>query len=141
MASKDRPHVGYANKKSRTLWRRNYMRKYRAKLKSLGIKRDWNSHGYLARIRHQALNILGGPVCVECGCPVESILEINHVKGGGRKELLATGGYKKMIRRIIKGEFEPGEFNVTCRVCNAVHYVRDIKGVLGHKVMWNPPAQ
>ena len=39
-------------------------------------------------------------------------------------------------RDIANGRAEVEEFNVLCRVCNALHYVKGILGVGGHEVTW-----
>lgn len=84
------------------------------------------------------MDMLGGPKCANCGCDEKSILEINHINGGGNKELRDRD--KTMLYRdIIKGRRDLSEFNILCRPCNMLHYVANILGIKGHKIIWNNP--
>ena len=78
---------------------------------------------------------LGGKQCCNCGCDDFSILEINHINGGGRKALKIASN-RQLYLNIVKDRVNLKEYNVLCRVCNALHYVQDILGVEGHKVLW-----
>ena len=115
------------------------MRRYRVKLRDRGVKYKWNSDGYVQRLRVKAIEIIGGPVCCECGCQEYRILEINHLMGGGNREF-AKIPRATFYRSIIAGKRNPKEFNILCRVCNANHYVRDILGFKGFVVSWNKDA-
>lgn len=132
------PYTRYKNKDARRKYSRDYMRKYRTTLKSKGIERKWNSAGYLQKLRTLALEALGGPVCINCGCTELKILEINHKNGGGRKEF-RTKNSAQHYRDILSGKSDKDLYEVTCRICNALHYVKDIMGVNGHKVTWKMP--
>lgn len=66
-----------------------------------------------------------------------SLLEINHINGGGRA-MAKTRQNRPLYRDIAKGRVELSEYNVLCRVCNALHYIQSILGVKGHRVTWKP---
>ena len=55
---------------------------------------------YKKRLREKAIEKLGGPVCVDCGCDKKEILEINHVKGKGRQERKKYQNYHSFFRDI-----------------------------------------
>lgn len=113
---------------------REYMKKYmRARRKKDGAL-PWD-RDYYKRLKAKVVRALGGPRCNECGCTVEKILEVNHLRGGGQKEA-KNGSSIQLYRRIARGDFRPGEFNMLCRVCNAAHYVRKLLGIEGHSVIW-----
>lgn len=59
--------------------------------------------------------------CSNCACSEVSLLEINHLKGGGRHEF---GKYKEgFYRRIASGQRPVDDLNLLCKVCNALHAV------------------
>lgn len=95
---------------------------------------------YRGRLKMRVMNYLGGAICCNCGCNVIEILEINHIYGGGRRETNNyKGGYKQFYRDILNGKLKRENYNVLCKVCNTLHYISNIKGVRGHKVIWNKP--
>jgi len=96
-------------------------------------RRKWREQH--KRVRERAIDILGGRRCAGCGCDEFSLLEINHIKGGGRAASKITQN-RQLYRDIVRGKVELSDYNVLCRICNALHYVQDILGVKGHRVMW-----
>lgn len=96
-------------------------------------KRKWREQHQ--RVRESAMDRLGGRRCVHCGCDVFALLEINHINGGGRMAAKIRQN-RQLYRDIVKGQVALNEYNVLCRVCNALHYVQDILGMKGHKVIW-----
>ncbi len=118
---------------------RDYMIAYRKRLKESGIvdeaeeRRKWREQH--RRLREKAIEILGGTRCVNCGCDEFSLLEINHVMGGGRVEQKIKSP-RQLCRDIVKAKVDSSAYNILCRVCNALHYVQNILGVNGHKVSW-----
>ena len=82
------------------------------------------------KLRRQAIETLGSK-CVYCGCDVFEALEINHIDGSGRQEWLKIGS-SPMHRMIRDGEY-PFPVELTCRVCNSVHYLKT-KGIEGFQV-------
>lgn len=126
------------DKVKRATYSKEYMRKYRKKLKDLGIKRMWNTSGYYKKIRLDALKKLGGLKCAQCGCDSVKILEVNHLKGGGHQDNVKRHDPKSLFRDIVKEKVDIKEYNVLCKVCNAHHYVSELLKIKGHKVIWNP---
>ena len=96
-------------------------------------RRKWREQH--KKVREKAMEKLGGKQCVNCGCDEFSILEINHIKGGGRKALKQIQN-RQLYRQIVNDKVDLSEYNVLCRVCNALHYVQDILGIKGHKISW-----
>lgn len=110
---------------------KGYYRNNKAKFRRASRK----SHRLL---RSGVLALLGGK-CVYCGCDVREALEINHIYGGGGKEYKNTE-YTQFYRNIIKGKRSTDDLELTCKVCNARHYLV-IKGIvrgLGYTIKWNP---
>ncbi len=96
-------------------------------------RRKWREqHRHL---REAAMDRLGGRTCSNCRCDNVAILEINHVHGGGRQALKDTQN-RKLYRSIVNDKVDLSEYNVLCRVCNALHYVRDVLSIRGHQVTW-----
>lgn len=60
-------------------------------------------------------------------------LELNHVNGGGYSE--ENQDRSARYRKILKDPEERKRFNILCRVCNAHHYLRDLKNIKGG--IWN----
>lgn len=82
---------------------------------------------YRQKIKKKALEILGGK-CVYCGCDIPEALEMNHINGGGRKEKRINPHYTtKIYADIIAGRRT--DIELTCRVCNALHYLVKLKGL------------
>lgn len=74
---------------------------------------------YRSQIKLAAFDAYGGPVCSECGEDDVSILEIDHINGGGtrhRKELGMTGGYQFYL--WLRNENYPDGYRVLCPTCN-----------------------
>jgi hypothetical protein len=96
-------------------------------------RRKWREQHQ--RVRESAIDKLGGRRCAQCGCDEFGLLEINHINGGGRAAAKARQN-RQLYRDIASGRVQPSDYNILCRVCNALHYVRDILGVEGHEVVW-----
>ena len=77
--------------------------------------------------KREALNMLGGAKCVNCGCNNIIALEFNHKTGGHRKSGLPLGS--ELHHALLKGTVDKNLFDVRCRPCNALHYL-EIKGLL-----------
>lgn len=128
------PHRRYKDKEKRRKYKREYMREYMKRRRRLKYQADWERN-YLRRLREKALEVLGGAVCRGCGCDVLAILEINHKSGGGGRER-AGMAQAQFYRALINGKIDRKKYDVLCRICNALHYVRDILKIKGHKVIW-----
>ena len=96
-------------------------------------RRKWREQH--KRIRERAMERLGGRKCCNCGCNDFSVLEINHINAGGRKALKERQN-RQLYRDIVNDRVNLNDYNVLCRVCNALHYVREILGVKGHQILW-----
>jgi len=96
-------------------------------------RRKWRDQH--RQVREAAMERIGGKRCSNCGCDELPILEINHINGGGRAASKVRQN-RQLYRDIVKGLVDTSEYNVLCRVCNALHYVREILGVEGHRITW-----
>ena len=80
--------------------------------------------------------------CAMCGCDDTRFLEVNHIKGGGRKE---QKGLKKKNRNIStnfvmlihKGKRGVEDLNLLCRVCNSIDHLERVYGKIGLRTVWN----
>jgi len=74
-----------------------------------------------SRIRHQLIQYMGGK-CVTCGYSDERALQIDHVNGGGVKELrsLTKGKYYKQVMND-----QTGKYQLLCANCNWVKRVEN----------------
>lgn len=76
-----------------------------------------NSNNYRRRQRVAAITLLGG-ICKKCGFDDIRALQIDHVNGGGKKEILQKGGVvylNLVIRSILAGETK---YQLLCANCN-----------------------
>lgn len=140
MADKDKRYRSTAKgKETHREYMRGYMIEWRKRRKqSLDYdpheeRRKWREQHQ--RVRERAMERLGGKLCVNCGCDEFSVLEINHIHGGGRRSLKATQN-RQFYRAIMNDKLDLTEYNVLCRVCNALHYVQEVLGIKGHEVIW-----
>jgi len=73
---------------------------------------------YWQSIRDEIFSLLGGK-CVKCGYADKRALQIDHVKGGGTKEMLKTRSsythYKNILQAIKEGSTE---YQILCANCN-----------------------
>ena len=121
---------------------RAYMTAYRERRKQSGDydveeeRHKWREQH--RRVPEKAMNVQGGKLCANCGCDEVGLLEINHINGGGRAAS-KTRQNRQLYRDIVKGAVSLSDYNVLCRVCNALHYIQDILGVKGHQVKWKRP--
>lgn len=60
--------------------------------------------------------------CAICG--VEDDLEINHINGGGRKEVTEEIGRWNFYRSIINGKRTVADLNILCKRCNWEDYLK-----------------
>lgn len=82
---------------------------------------------YIQKMKIKAYKILGEK-CINCGCDDIQALEFNHKNGGGAAEYRAHGGcQKQLILDIVAGRRK--DIELTCRVCNALHYLVKLKGL------------
>lgn len=72
--------------------------------------------------RKEIFQLLGGAKCVRCGFTDMRALQIDHVKGGGFKELKGVkslAAYYKLIRA------NPRRYQVLCANCNQIKKVEE----------------
>ena len=104
----------------RKRWFREYRRKYRVlhpgyggkDRRLLAMRKIAKDHG------EKELK------CVYCGCDEPSILEINHINGGGGKETKRGAKMPVFYWDIIKERRSTSDLEIACRVCNTLHYLR-----------------
>lgn len=88
-------------------------------------------------LRQHALVIVGrGSVrCIKCGCDDPTLIEINHINGGGKAErrLLSS---QAIHTRIIDGRRSIDDLDLRCRVCNLLHYLEMKYGISNYDVTW-----
>lgn len=112
-------------RKARYQKNKEYFRKYQEKYRIENKERIEEVRRKRAlKQRKLALNILGGN-CVYCGCDIYEALEINHIYGGGKKRPPGN----MLVRHILTGKADLSKLEVTCRICNAWHYLTKLKSV------------
>ena len=75
--------------------------------------------------------------CIRCGCNIFKALEINHKNLGGTQENLRyLKNSDKLIHLIKDRKRKTNDLEITCRVCNSVHYLEKKYGICGFKVLW-----
>ncbi len=132
----------FTDDRGRDLWYVNHPEKAREKLQPLcsnhnGIKlfekreKDWNSKNHTRRsikdrIKYQELTrnahqILGGDICVICGFKDKRAMDIEHKRGGGRKDRKRHSRYSKFLREIIENPEKSREkLQMMCKNCNTI---------------------
>jgi len=80
--------------------------------------------------------------CAMCGCDDTRFLEINHIKGGGNKELQRLkkkdhNESQNFIMLIHKGKRGVEDLNLLCRVCNSIDHLERVYGKIGLRTVWN----
>jgi len=104
--------------------------------------KEWREkyyQGYYAKIRLETLAKVDPAMkCAMCGCDDTRFLEVNHIKGGGSKEIR---GYQKeghnMILLIHKGKRGLEYLNLLCRACNSLDHLERVYGHTGLRVVWD----
>ena len=140
MAEKHKRYMATEKGKAkRREYMRVYMPAYRQRLIAEGRLDREKQHEYdkkaHRRLREKVFEVLGGAQCSNCGCDVFEILEVNHINGGGRQELKEKQT-RQLYREIIYGRVNADNYNVLCRICNALHYVETVIGIEGFRIKW-----
>lgn len=117
---------GLLNERKRCLKHTHTYRKKHKERVQQSRKATYNNRKF------RALKMINEEVkCSRCGCDVLDLLEINHINGGGCKELKKVGG--SLYDKILSGERDTQGLEILCRVCNALDYVErkqpEIKGM------------
>ncbi len=98
---------------------------------------------YYAKIRLETLAKVDPALkCAMCGCDDTRFLEVNHIKGGGKKEQIAYRNEKhneshNMILLIHTGKRGVEDLNLLCRACNSLDHLERVYGHTGLRVVWD----
>lgn len=133
--SQKRAQRKYVSKEEVKKKRVIYMQNYRKRHPDYCSRQNSAQKEYYHNLRLEVMELLGGAQCINCGCSEKSILEINHKRGGGRQQIKKLKS-RRIYCEIKKDENRKEKYEITCRVCNALHYVRDILKIKGHRVSW-----
>lgn len=92
-----------------------------------------------ARLRLRVLMLVGNGVirCVSCGCDRPELLEVNHKNGGGAEDRRSYRHVTQFYWAILKFERSTEDLDLTCKVCNALHYLELKHGSLPYRVSWD----
>lgn len=58
------------------------------------------------------------PLCIGCQCDDIFVLSINHVNGGGRKEVAYKVNPRALYRDILSGQRQTSDLDIRCHNCN-----------------------
>ena len=80
--------------------------------------------------------------CAMCGCDDTRFLEVNHIKGGGKKEqqIFKEDNHRSsqnIIMLIHKDKRGTEDLNLLCRVCNSIDHLERVYGNTGLRVVWD----
>jgi len=98
---------------------------------------------YYAKIKLEVLARIDPAMkCAMCGCDDTRFLEVNHIKGGGNKELQRfkktdhnlSQNFTMLIHKRKRGT---EDLNLLCRVCNSIDHLERAYGNTGLKVVWD----
>lgn len=110
---------------------KNYYKKNKGRLKA--YQREWtkknpeknakSTREYNARSRKALVDLLGGK-CVRCGFNDPRALQVDHVNGGGTKDIKEMTGMKniEITRRVLSGS---KEYQLLCANCNWIKRVEN----------------
>ena len=108
---------------------------YKDEEKQREYQRKWTKRNreiqrqYMRKIRAEAIEHLGGK-CEYCGCDIPEALEVNHINGTKNIHKRHKSSSKSFNLAILRGEYDD-KVELTCRVCNAVHYLQDLLKIKG----------
>lgn len=141
----DKDLLKYKDPEKRKKYKRDFMRDYMKKWRhSHPEEQHKRERRYYANLKRRAMDRLGGAKCVNCGSEVLSVLEINHKNGGGRKQLATIRAFHNLgifYRAIINEKVDIKELDVRCRVCNALYYVQETRGIKGYAITYTRPEE
>ena len=87
------------------------------------------------RRRRRIFQVLGGARCANCGCDDERLLEVNHIAGGGNQEYKRRH-HNMVMNDLLLGRRPSSDFNILCRLCNALDYLIRKYGPVSFSVHW-----
>lgn len=90
------------------------------------------------RLKMTVFNIISNnnPICANCGCDDIRLLEVNHINGGGNRELKSGKNTNVFMWAIYMGRRKTDDLNLLCRVCNALHYLESKYGKTRHRILY-----
>lgn len=83
---------------------------------------------YRLDLKLEVLDAYGGPICVGCGNDDVTILEVDHIDGGGRRHRIEIGvhGGNEFYLWLKRNGFPPG-FRILCPICNKKAHLATLK--------------
>lgn len=111
------PHLGWGpSEQERSKQRREYFREYARNrdFTKLRVGDRIRNIEWRFELREKAINKLGGKCC-KCGYYDHRALQIDHINGGGSKELKSMSR-STYLNKIIKGETKA--YQLLCANCN-----------------------
>ena len=97
-------------------------------------EKSWRT--YNAKVRIKLLSKINSELkCQNCGCDKIELLEINHILGGGLKEVKRNNS--KFYKSILDGSRQIDDLNLLCKICNIIHYVNLKFNIKHHNIIWN----
>jgi len=98
---------------------REHMRQRRLEDPAFRVRQISRAKEWRIRLKNKVIQHYGGWVCACCGETERLFLQIDHINGGGRKELKAIGCSNGMTFyvEIRRKKFPPG-YQVLCANCN-----------------------
>jgi len=103
----------YKNKDKNREYQKIWARKHRK-----------NRRNRTRKLRKKVLEKLGGK-CIYCGCDNFIALEINHKNNDGGIERRKYC-HKSFYYAILNGSREITDLELTCRICNAYYYLKNV---------------
>ena len=75
----------------------------------------------MQKLRQKVINVFGG-ICIKCGFSDVRALQIDHIKGGGGRELKKFKGHRKFYLYILSlSDKERREkYQLLCANCNKI---------------------
>jgi len=139
------------NKEKTKLYRKEYYQKNRETLnqksrsyaqKNTTSIKEYHKE-YYEKIRTGVLSKIDPAMkCAMCGCDDTRLLEVNHIKGGGKKEQQTFKednhrSSQNIIMLIHKDKKDTEDLNLLCRVCNSIDHLERVYGHTGLRVVWD----
>lgn len=81
-------------------------------------------------LRREVLSFYSGsndPKCACCGEARLTVLDLDHINGGGQEDRMKLGSSPFKIYRDLRAKGFPSGFRVLCRNCNWIEYLRRTK--------------
>lgn len=135
--------------KERIEWGRRNREKTRAALKRYRKNHPETIRKYNRQVRAKALELVGkGIVACKCGCDKPELLEINHINGGGAKEMREQTvsrckhyNNQMFYQDIVQGRRAIDDLELLCKPCNGIHYLELKYGPLPYEIKWKSNEQ